>query len=136
VKNFLIIMTIGLMALGSGMMLAAHFTMPGTRSESPQPTAVASSAHSSPTTSFVPSMPDVTMPKIGMPDVRASDMRMPSMPDVGSMRVPDAKDAAVGAGRAFGKATDTMAYYSDQAFGGVAAKAKRSVDEARVPELP
>lgn len=127
-KHFIIIVTIGLMALGSGMMLATRFAMPGARTAPPPPAASVAYARPSSRMPDMPSMP--SMRGVGMPDVR-----MPSMPDV-QVAMPDARDAAAGAGRAFGKATDTMAYYSDQAFGGVAAKAKRSVDKASIPELP
>lgn len=46
---------------------------------------------------------------------------------------PPAQDAAATAERAFGRATDAMAYYSDHAFGPMAARTKRAVDQAGRP---
>jgi hypothetical protein len=98
-------------------MLANHFSVPeshAVETYSPAPEARSGS--------YVPDMPSV------------SDVSMPSLPDL-PRSLPDTRGAVDGAGRAFGKATDTMEYYSDRAFGATARQVKRSVDDTRVPTL-
>lgn len=113
VKHFIAFATLGIAAIGSGMALASHISMP-----EPAPTPAAPRVQS-PAYSSSSLVPNVDLPAL------------PAMPRT----LPDPQTAVEGAGRAFGKATDTMAYYSDRTFGPAAMKVKRSVDEARVPTL-
>ena len=104
VKHFITFTALGLAAVGSGMVLATHFTLPhGPEVDFPQAT-----------TSELSSLPYVDAPSI-------------------PASLPDANEAMDGASRAFGEATDTMAHYSNKTFGPTARKIRRSVDEAKIP---
>jgi len=124
VKHFIAFVTLGLAAVGSGMMLAHHFSVP--ESHPVEAYAPAPEPRSESYAPAMPSMSDVSMPSL--PDLPRS---LPDLP----RSLPDTRGAVDGAGRAFGKATDTMEYYSDQAFGSTARKVKRSVDDTRMPSL-
>jgi len=117
VKYFIAFVILGIAAVGSGMMLASRFSVPESHAvEAYAPPPEVRSG------SYVPDMPSV------------SDVSMPSLPDM-PRSLPDTREAVDGAGRAFGKATDSMEYYSDRAFGDTARKVKRSVDDTRMPTL-
>lgn len=123
-KHFIAFVILGIAAIGSGMVLANHFAMPESRT--------------------VPSYPSEPVEVSAPADTSGSSLRdigMPSLPDLPSAlpdlpsALPDPKDAVSGAGRAFGKATGTMEYYSDRAFGSTARKAKQAVDQAKMPGM-
>lgn len=120
VKHFIAFVTLGTAAVGSGMMLASRFSVPQSHAMEAYP--AVPETRSAPSASGIPSMPSV------------GDIRMPPLPDL-PRGMPDARGAADGAGRAFGKATNTVEYYSDRAFGSTAMKVRRSVDQARMPSL-
>ena len=117
-KHFIAFVTLGIAAIGSGMVLANHFSMP-----EPQPVALYPSV-----TDETPSSP---LTDVSLSSLPAMPRSLPEMP----RSLPDPQDAVNGAGRAFGKATDTVEYYSDKAFGSTARKVKQTVDQAKVPTV-
>lgn len=126
VKHFIAFVTLGVAAIASGMALASHFSMPNSaRSAAPAEEDAPYRTAGYESSSYSRSMGRMTVPS------------MPAMPSMPSMprQLPDAKDAVQGAGRAFGKATDTMAYYSDRAFAPAAMKVKQSVEQAKMPTI-